>query len=211
MTIWIACSPPCGPRLRTLRQQNADHPGGTLGGDRDLGQHAVAAGVWPAPGDARTPAAAWPARTGCRWMNWSAHRRPATPGCTCVPSHRHGMTMVPLTRRAGGVAGLQAAHPGRRCERPLDGQQTHDGYEWLYVLVRSAAVAARRPGSGAASRARPPSSTPAFPHAFGGADAAVGRGVVPLRAAGGTRPRPGEGPIDDLRPSRGYGSARATG
>ncbi|MEV0030664.1 XRE family transcriptional regulator [Nocardia sp. NPDC050793] len=49
------------------------------------------------------------------------------------PVTRNGMTMVPLTRRAGGIQAykivLQPADPG--AEPRL---QTHEGYEWLYVL-----------------------------------------------------------------------------
>ncbi|MEU2253028.1 XRE family transcriptional regulator [Nocardia xishanensis] len=49
------------------------------------------------------------------------------------PVTRQGMTMVPLTRRAGGIQAykivLQPAGPG--AEPRL---QTHEGYEWLYVL-----------------------------------------------------------------------------
>jgi DNA-binding XRE family transcriptional regulator len=52
------------------------------------------------------------------------HMRPVT---------RHGMTMLPLTRRAGGIQAYKliiAAGSPRR-EPTL---QTHEGYEWLYVL-----------------------------------------------------------------------------
>jgi transcriptional regulator with XRE-family HTH domain len=49
------------------------------------------------------------------------------------PVTRHGMTMVPLTRRAGGIQAyklvlLAGARPGE------PDPQTHEGYEWLYVL-----------------------------------------------------------------------------
>ena len=49
------------------------------------------------------------------------------------PVLRHGMTMVPLTRRPGGVQAYKLVIPGAD-RRPLDGQKTHEGYEWLYVL-----------------------------------------------------------------------------
>jgi transcriptional regulator with XRE-family HTH domain len=49
------------------------------------------------------------------------------------PVTRHGMTMVPLTRRAGGIQAyklvLTAADRGAE-----PAPQTHEGYEWLYVL-----------------------------------------------------------------------------
>lgn len=52
------------------------------------------------------------------------------------PVRRFGMTVVPLTRHAGGVQAykfiLPAAEPGRPPVTP--DLQTHEGYEWLYVL-----------------------------------------------------------------------------
>ncbi|HEY3504778.1 MAG TPA: XRE family transcriptional regulator [Actinocatenispora sp.] len=49
------------------------------------------------------------------------------------PVTRGGMTMLPLTRHAGGVQAYKLVIPagdGRREPTP----QTHEGYEWLYVL-----------------------------------------------------------------------------
>ena len=49
------------------------------------------------------------------------------------PVTRHGMTMLPLTRRAGGIQAYKLVIPvgsARRVPEP----QTHEGYEWLYVL-----------------------------------------------------------------------------
>jgi transcriptional regulator with XRE-family HTH domain len=48
------------------------------------------------------------------------------------PVSRNGMTLVPLTRRAGGVQAYKIVIPARR--RPPLEPQTHEGYEWLYVL-----------------------------------------------------------------------------
>ncbi|MFC6013908.1 helix-turn-helix domain-containing protein [Nocardia lasii] len=49
------------------------------------------------------------------------------------PITRHGMTMLPLTRRAGGIQAFKMIiAPGAR-NRP-DTPQAHEGYEWLYVL-----------------------------------------------------------------------------
>lgn len=48
------------------------------------------------------------------------------------PVQRGGMTMVPLTRRPGGIQAVKLLLPvgyGRGHE-----QQTHEGYEWMYVL-----------------------------------------------------------------------------
>ncbi|MFD0773417.1 helix-turn-helix domain-containing protein [Streptomonospora algeriensis] len=52
------------------------------------------------------------------------HMRPVT---------RHGMTMLPLTRRAGGIQAYKLILPGSREPRTPD-PQTHEGYEWMYVL-----------------------------------------------------------------------------
>ncbi|MER7442797.1 helix-turn-helix domain-containing protein [Micromonospora avicenniae] len=49
------------------------------------------------------------------------------------PIVRHGMTFLPLTRRPGGPQAFkQILPPGTPTGDP--GQQTHEGYEWLYVL-----------------------------------------------------------------------------
>ncbi|MEU6611995.1 XRE family transcriptional regulator [Streptomyces shenzhenensis] len=49
------------------------------------------------------------------------------------PVRRSGLVMVPLTRRAGGVQAYKVIHPpaGRA---PTTRLQTHEGYEWFYVL-----------------------------------------------------------------------------
>ena len=49
------------------------------------------------------------------------------------PMRRFGLTVVPLTRRAGGVQAYKVVYPpaGRAATMRL---QTHDGYEWFYVL-----------------------------------------------------------------------------
>ena len=49
------------------------------------------------------------------------------------PLTRHGMTMLPLTRRAGGIQAYKIIISATRRPRPPD-PQTHEGYEWLYVL-----------------------------------------------------------------------------
>jgi transcriptional regulator with XRE-family HTH domain len=47
------------------------------------------------------------------------------------PVRRAGMTYVPLTRRPGGTQAYKLIlSPGRRGGEP----QSHEGYEWLYVL-----------------------------------------------------------------------------
>ncbi|MDN3904744.1 helix-turn-helix domain-containing protein [Arthrobacter sp. YD2] len=49
------------------------------------------------------------------------------------PMRRHGATVIPLTERAGGVRAYKYILPARStaAEPAL---QTHEGYEWLYVL-----------------------------------------------------------------------------
>ncbi|WP_046471179.1 helix-turn-helix domain-containing protein [Allosalinactinospora lopnorensis] len=49
------------------------------------------------------------------------------------PVTRHGMTMLPLTRRAGGIQAYKLVLPAGSRPREPD-PQTHEGYEWLYVL-----------------------------------------------------------------------------
>jgi transcriptional regulator with XRE-family HTH domain len=49
------------------------------------------------------------------------------------PVSRHGMTMVPLSRQATGIQAYKLVIPGTRRRREPD-QQSHEGYEWLYVL-----------------------------------------------------------------------------
>ncbi|WP_024806515.1 helix-turn-helix domain-containing protein [Nocardia sp. BMG51109] len=52
------------------------------------------------------------------------HMRPVT---------HHGMTTVPLTRRPGGIQAYKIVLPPRAHERDPQ-QQTHEGYDWVYVL-----------------------------------------------------------------------------
>jgi transcriptional regulator with XRE-family HTH domain len=49
------------------------------------------------------------------------------------PVRRSGLTVVPLTRRAGGVQAYKVIYPPAGRAPTLD-LQTHDGYEWFYVL-----------------------------------------------------------------------------
>jgi len=49
------------------------------------------------------------------------------------PVSRFGMTILPLTRRAGGIQAYKIVIPPR--DRPVEPDpKTHEGYEWLYVL-----------------------------------------------------------------------------
>ena len=48
------------------------------------------------------------------------------------PVTRHRMTMIPLTRRAGGIQAFKMIIPAR--PEGTQEQKTHEGYEWLYIL-----------------------------------------------------------------------------
>ncbi|MEJ5914435.1 helix-turn-helix domain-containing protein [Pseudokineococcus sp. 1T1Z-3] len=55
------------------------------------------------------------------------------------PVERHGMTVLPLTRRPGGIQAMKLLMPAGHGTAPegADGGpqlRTHEGYEWLYVL-----------------------------------------------------------------------------
>ncbi|MFC6887165.1 helix-turn-helix domain-containing protein [Actinomadura yumaensis] len=85
------------------------------------------------------------------------------------PVTRHGMTMLPLTRRAGGIQAYKLViEPGSRSAEP--DPQTHEGYEWLYVLNGRLRVVLGEhdlvlaPGEAAEFDTR-------VPHWFGAADA----------------------------------------
>ncbi|MFI2664759.1 helix-turn-helix domain-containing protein [Micromonospora carbonacea] len=85
------------------------------------------------------------------------------------PVTRHGMIMLPLTRRAGGIQAYKLVIPAGSGRREPD-PQTHEGYEWLYVLNgRLRMVLGERdlvlsPGEAAEFDTR-------LPHWFGAADA----------------------------------------
>ncbi|MBB3036505.1 helix-turn-helix domain-containing protein [Hoyosella altamirensis] len=48
------------------------------------------------------------------------------------PITHHGRTMIPLTRRAGGIQAYKLVIPPDQGAEPV--MQTHEGYEWMYVL-----------------------------------------------------------------------------
>ncbi|MFI7423164.1 helix-turn-helix domain-containing protein [Nonomuraea sp. NPDC049684] len=60
--------------------------------------------------------------------------RTGDPRIHLKPINRFGMTFVPLSRRPGGVHAFKMIIPAR--PEPLEpAPQTHDGFEWLYVLT----------------------------------------------------------------------------
>jgi transcriptional regulator with XRE-family HTH domain len=84
------------------------------------------------------------------------------------PVQRHGMTMLPLTRRSGGIQAYKLVLPASKRRRRPE-LQTHEGYEWVYVLNgRLRLILAGRdlvlsPGEAAEFDTR-------IPHWFGAAD-----------------------------------------
>jgi len=48
------------------------------------------------------------------------------------PIEAHGMTIIPLTRKPGGIQAYKHILPAGRIEEPSP--KVHEGYEWLYVL-----------------------------------------------------------------------------
>jgi len=92
----------------------------------------------------------------------------AVPRVREKPIRRGEMLMVPLTRRPGGLQAYKITIPaGRRRRTPEP--QTHDGYDWLYVLsgrlrmVLGEHDLVLEPGEAAEFDTR-------VPHWFGGAD-----------------------------------------
>ncbi|MFC7331316.1 helix-turn-helix domain-containing protein [Marinactinospora rubrisoli] len=49
------------------------------------------------------------------------------------PMTRYGMTVIPLTRRPGGLQAFKHILPAGRADREPD-PRSHEGYHWLYVL-----------------------------------------------------------------------------
>ncbi|MGX1797631.1 helix-turn-helix domain-containing protein, partial [Streptomyces albidoflavus] len=50
------------------------------------------------------------------------------------PIEQGNRTVIPLSRRPGGLQAFKwVLRPGEACD-PVEEQRTHEGYEWLYVL-----------------------------------------------------------------------------
>lgn len=60
---------------------------------------------------------------------------PATgdPRVRAEPVHHHGRTFLPLTQHPGGVQAFKMLVAPSEAEEVIE-QQTHEGYEWMYVL-----------------------------------------------------------------------------
>ena len=86
--------------------------------------------------------------------------RTASPSTSCVdapptgdprihlrPVEAHGMTMIPLTRQSGGIQAFKMVIPaGRGHQTPH--LQTHEGYEWVYVMNGNLRLVLSPPGKG---------------------------------------------------------------
>jgi transcriptional regulator with XRE-family HTH domain len=57
---------------------------------------------------------------------------PGDPRVRAKPLKRHGRTLIPLTRRPGGLQAYKMIVPPGECETE---QQSHGGHEWIYVLA----------------------------------------------------------------------------
>ncbi|MBB5867934.1 transcriptional regulator with XRE-family HTH domain [Allocatelliglobosispora scoriae] len=85
------------------------------------------------------------------------------------PITSHGMTMLPLTRRAGGIQAYKIVIPSTS-NRRVPNLKTHEGYEWVYILNGRLRVVLGEqdltlsPGEAAEFDTR-------VPHWFGAADA----------------------------------------
>ncbi|WP_159619224.1 helix-turn-helix domain-containing protein [Ruania rhizosphaerae] len=83
------------------------------------------------------------------------------------PVKAHGMTMLPLTRRPGGIQAYKLVIPAGPITQPEP--KTHEGYEWMYVLNGRLRVMlgehdlVMKPGEAAEFDTR-------VPHWFGSAD-----------------------------------------
>ena len=96
--------------------------------------------------------------------------------------------MVPLTRRPGGLQAFKQLYPPQWPGREPE-QQSHEGYEWLYVLSGRLRLLLGehdillKPGEVAEFDTH-------VPHAFATGRRA-GRGALPVRPPGRTAARPG--------------------
>ena len=162
--------------------------------DRHLGEHAVAAGVRRAAGRPWSCCSRWPGRTSVTLDELVDAPPTGDPRVHLRPVQRGGMTMLPLTRRPGGVQAYKLIiPPGGRPPEP--DPKTHEGYEWLYVLDGRLRLRPRRarPGADAGRGGRVRHPHPALVRAGGRARRRVPQ---PVRPAGRARP--------PARPARGW-------
>src|SRR5580658_7596233 len=104
-------------------------PGRDLRGDGDLGEHAVPAGIRRPQADAGAAAGPGPRPSGAAGRT-GRHAGRGSPGRTKALK-RNGRTLIPLTRQPGGIRAYKMIIPAGE---PAGDQQSHEGYEWMYVL-----------------------------------------------------------------------------
>ncbi|MFE9571685.1 helix-turn-helix domain-containing protein [Streptomyces sp. NPDC006692] len=122
--------------------------------------------------------------------------RTGDPRIHLKPITRFGMTFVPLSRRPGGVHAFKMIIPAR--PEPLEpSPQTHEGFEWLYVLSGRLRLV-----TGVRDLTLPPGEAAEFdtslPHWLGSADGGAVELLV-LFGLQGVRAHIRTGPV---RPSR---------
>lgn len=64
---------------------------------------------------------------------------PGDPRVRLKPVQRNGRTLIPLTRRPGGLQAYKMLFPPAKPTKPDEAeaeaeQRSHEGYEWMYVL-----------------------------------------------------------------------------
>jgi len=89
------------------------------------------------------------------------------------PVEAHGMTMIPLTRQSGGIQAFKMVIPAGRGRRTPH-LQTHEGYEWVYVMNGNLRLVLSPPGKGEHDLVLATGEAAEFdtrtPHWFGAAD-----------------------------------------
>jgi mannose-6-phosphate isomerase-like protein (cupin superfamily) len=112
-----------GPRLRALRQERDT----TLAALSDLTGISISTLSRLESGRGRPP----PARGGPDDLVGAGPTE--DPRVVSRPINTEGMTIAPLSRRAGGIQAYKHLIPAGR-PHPKPDPKTHEGYEWLYVL-----------------------------------------------------------------------------
>ena len=89
------------------------------------------------------------------------------------PVEAHGMTMIPLTRQSGGIQAFKMVIPAGRGRRTPH-LQTHEGYEWVYVMNGNLRLVLSPPGKSEHDLVLATGEAAEFdtrtPHWFGAAD-----------------------------------------
>ena len=119
------CGRCASERGTTLAQLSEDH--------RDLGEHAVPAGVRASGGRRWSCCCRWPGPTRCRSTSWSDAPPTGDPRVHAAADRARRHALLPLTRRPGGLQAFKQIIPPAAAAGGPE-QKTHEGYEWLYVL-----------------------------------------------------------------------------